>query len=187
MLLFVFYLGLRSDLTAIRQMQSVYAEPAKKDISPTNFETFVEDRYDKQLLEFLNKYDESLDIPSGFVWNPLKVNQSRNSDKYMQMERVLFAICCIHHYYHGKVQLNIYDLVRNILCFGQVPIKSNVNLSQKIEARVIKYLSIANGAGNAAQVTKKDFGWTKPIFNGKHYNRYGRIVAVKYVCQRVIC
>ena len=161
-------------------MQSVYAEPAKKDIPPSNFETFVEDRFDKQCLEFLNRYDSGLEIPRGWVWNPLHVNQSRNRDRYMQMEGVLLTVCCIHFYYHEQTQLNIYDIVRNILCFGKTSIQSKINLTQKIEARVIKYLSIANGAGNAAQVTKTDFGWMKPLFNKEHYNRYGKVVAVKF-------
>ena len=171
---------------ATRKLQSVYGEPAKKDIPLASFETFAEDKYDEAMLKLLKQYDKSLSIPNGFVFNPMNVNQNKYRDKYMGMEQVLIALCCIHYQYRLKVKYNIYDIVRNVLCFGKVPLKSKVSLDKPIKARLMKYLTINNGAGNSVQITTNDFGWIKHSWWNRENdtmqkcNRFGKIVAVTY-------
>ena len=171
---------------ATRKLQSVYGEPAKKDIPLSNFEMFAEDKYDVKMLQFLNQYHHSLQIPTGFIYSPFNIDQSKSNDKYMGMEQVLMALCCIHHYYRLKININIYDIVRNVLCFGKVPVKSDVTLPKPIKARLMKYLTINNGAGNSVQVTTNDYCWFKTTWinrenNTTEYcNRYGRIVGVTF-------
>lgn len=176
-----------SGITSKRQYQSCYAEPAKRDIPCRNFKQFFYKRYNVQLLDFLNKYCDSLEIPDGFVWDPCKVDQHKANDRYMRLEYVLLAAFIIHFHYCKKYKFSIFDIIKNMLCFNQCSFANGIKLKYPITARVIKYCKIVNGGSNAVKVAVGDFGFTKPqwfnLKDGKMYNcnKYGRITGVKLI------
>ena len=165
-----------------RQHQSCYVEPCKSDIPQSNFCKFFYLKYGVQLLAFLKSYSENCKIPHGFAWNPLNVNQGKSNDVYMKLELVLLSIFVLHHKYN-KLNFSIFDIVKNMLCWGMCSLVNGIQLKYPITARVIKYCKFNNGGSNAFKVASGDFGFVK--YGTKNCNKYGRLTAVLFVIECV--
>ena len=178
--------ALSAELLYNQPRHSWYCEPAKSDYDKDKFRHFAFSMYNKQFLQFRKEYEETKQIPHGFIWNPQNVNQKKSNSLYMHLEVLLLAIFCIHHHYQ-HLNINLYDILKDSLAFDRMSdrLSSTVNLVKPIKARRIKQLKFKNGATNAMTVTTGDFGFTKPCwFNKKtqkyeHYNQYGKVVGVK--------
>ena len=174
-----------------RQHQSCFVEPAKKDIPMYNFCKFYFNKYNVDLLQLFDKYDQDL-IPMDMAFDPMNVNQHKSNDRYMRLECVLLSIFCLHHkYYHLNIALS--DFLKNMLCFGKLSLKNGRNLAYPITARVIKNFCLNNGASNSIKVTNGDFGFTKPKYFDnekqcfKTCNKYGRVASVmSLICNKSI-
>lgn len=144
--------------------QAWHCEPVKSDFQADKFRIFCNDMFDIQRNELLQKYSKHFTVPVGYVWDPMHVDQKKSNSLYMQLELLLLGVMCIHYYYCDLLNINIYDILRNLLGWNTHCGGHGVVLQEKIQVRRIKKFKISNGAANATIVGKDDFGFFKQPF-----------------------
>ena len=118
-------IDLLAGLFAKKSIQSCYVEPAKSDIPPANFAKFFQNKYHKQMTDFMNQHDEEIEIPDGWVWTPDNIDEGSSNDKYMQMPVVLLAVMCLHAKYASMLDFNVFDRIISVLCWQMYRIYVN--------------------------------------------------------------
>ena len=174
--------------------QSWHIEPAKCDISTKKFEIFCHQWFDKQYNDLMQKYGKDWVINQDTVWNPQFVNQGQSNSTYMQLELVLLAVQCLHHFYKDKVKFNVYDVVRRLLTLEYCNDRQiQQKMKNSLQVRVVKQFKFNNGASNSFVVGKGDIGWFKPIWIDEntgaqsHYNMYGSLFGVMFIFYCCTC
>lgn len=179
------FVGLYSTLVAKQPSQSWHVEPVKRDVPANHFRIFASNKFDKQLNDHIQAYNETLKLPDGWAWNPFNVDQKRIGYLYLRCEILLLAVMCIHGRYSKQLGLNIWDIMRNLLEWDTRIGGDGIVLESKIKARLIKTFKINNGGSNSVQVSGGDFGMLKPKWfdsssgKGQSYTLYGKLIGVK--------
>ena len=187
------FIVLCANMASYQPAQSWHIEPAKSDISAAKFEIFCDQWFDKQLDDRMKKYGKDWVYDQRKVWNPQFVDQGKSNSIYMQLDLVLLAVQCLHHFYIDDVNFNVYDVVRRLLtlnCCKNNTIQHKVK--KQIQVRVVKQFKFNNGASNSFVVGKGDIGWLKPVWIDKnsgtksHYNMYGSLFGVEFVFNMIV-
>ena len=179
------FVGLYSTLLAKQPSQSWHVEPVKCDVPANHFRIFASNKFDKQLNDHIQAYNETLKLPDGWAWNPFNVDQKRIGYLYLRCEILLLAVMCIHGRYSKQLGINIWDIMRNLLEWDTRIGGDGIVLESKIKARLIKTFKINNGGSNSVQVSGGDFGMLKPKWfdsstdKGEPYTLYGKLIGVK--------